>query len=188
MIAYGAKELAASFRTVRKNTVQAAEEFPEEHYDFVAAPGGMSVRAMLSHMVWGPQLHLEFHRTRRITTLQGYDFGALMAQAQAFVKEPRSKAQIIELLKADGEEFAQWVEGLSSEFLNETYTDPMGANPKSRFENLLGAKEHEMHHRAQVMMMSRMVGVVPHLTRAGQERMAARAAAAAAAAAAKPTP
>jgi uncharacterized damage-inducible protein DinB len=38
---------------------------------------------------------------------------------------------------------------------------------------LLGAKEHEMHHRAQLMLMERMVGIVPHLTRQMQERMAA---------------
>jgi len=37
---------------------------------------------------------------------------------------------------------------------------------------LLGVKEHEMHHRGQLMMLQRMVGVVPHLTRQMQERMA----------------
>jgi hypothetical protein len=29
-----------------------------------------------------------------------------------------------------------------------------------------------MHHRAQLMLMERMIGVVPHLTRQAQERMA----------------
>jgi uncharacterized damage-inducible protein DinB len=43
---------------------------------------------------------------------------------------------------------------------------------------ILGVKEHEMHHRGQLMLIERMVGVVPHLTRAFQERMAAAAAAA----------
>ena len=37
---------------------------------------------------------------------------------------------------------------------------------------LLAAKEHEMHHRGQLMVMQRMIGVVPHLTRQMQERMA----------------
>ena len=37
---------------------------------------------------------------------------------------------------------------------------PPGANPdsKSRFEMLLSPKEHEMHHRAQLMTMQRMLG------------------------------
>jgi len=36
---------------------------------------------------------------------------------------------------------------------------------KSRFEMLLGTKEHEMHHRGQLMMIERLLGIVPHLTR-----------------------
>jgi uncharacterized damage-inducible protein DinB len=37
---------------------------------------------------------------------------------------------------------------------------------------LLGAKEHEMHHRGQLMTVQRMIGQVPHLTRQMEERMA----------------
>ena len=55
----------------------------------------------------------------------------------------------------------------------------MGQNPRSRFEHLLSAKEHEMHHRGQLMLIQRMLGVTPHLTRQMQERMRARATAAA---------
>jgi len=43
---------------------------------------------------------------------------------------------------------------------------------KSRFEMLLGTKEHEMHHRGQLMLMERINGIVPHITRRMQERMA----------------
>ena len=39
---------------------------------------------------------------------------------------------------------------------------------------LLSPKEHEMHHRAQLMVMQRMIGLVPHLTRQMQERIAQR--------------
>ncbi|MGH9691363.1 MAG: hypothetical protein ACRD4C_09840 [Candidatus Acidiferrales bacterium] len=33
-------------------------------------------------------------------------------------------------------------------------------------------KEHEMHHRRQRMLIERMVGIVPHLTREMQARFA----------------
>jgi uncharacterized damage-inducible protein DinB len=49
----------------------------------------------------------------------------------------------------------------------------MTAPSKSRFEMILGVKEHEMHHRAQLMMIQRMIGVVPHLTRQMMARIAA---------------
>ena len=38
---------------------------------------------------------------------------------------------------------------------------------------LLSPKEHEMHHRAQLMVVERMLGMVPHLTREQQARMSA---------------
>ena len=71
-----------------------------------------------------------------------------------------------------------FLEGLSDAFLAERVAMPPGAEPppKSRFEMLLSPKEHEMHHRGQLMMLQRMVGLVPHLTRQMQERIAAAAA------------
>ena len=63
---------------------------------------------------------------------------------------------------------------LDEAFIAEVITFRPGAEPPSRtrFDMLLAAKEHEMHHRAQLMLMERMIGIVPHLTRASQERMA----------------
>jgi uncharacterized damage-inducible protein DinB len=47
-----------------------------------------------------------------------------------------------------------------------------GKTANSRLELLLGAKEHEMHHRAQLMLIERQLGIVPHLTRQRNERIA----------------
>jgi uncharacterized damage-inducible protein DinB len=38
---------------------------------------------------------------------------------------------------------------------------------------ILSVKEHEMHHRGQLMLIERMIGIVPHLTRDMQARFAA---------------
>ncbi len=43
MTYYGAKEMAESWRTVRKNTIQVAEDIPEDKYGFKAAADTMSV-------------------------------------------------------------------------------------------------------------------------------------------------
>jgi uncharacterized damage-inducible protein DinB len=45
-----------------------------------------------------------------------------------------------------------------------------GAGGKNRFEMLIGTKEHEMHHRAQLMVIERLLGIVPHITRNRQRR------------------
>jgi len=85
------------------------------------------------------------------------------------------KAQIIDALKGNGEAWASWIESLPDGFLAERVEMP-GEPPssKSRFEMLLSTKEHEMHHRGQLMLIERLLGIVPHLTRERQSRMQAR--------------
>jgi uncharacterized damage-inducible protein DinB len=78
----------------------------------------------------------------------------------------------VELLRGEGERFAGWLEAATPEFLEETVTEPDGKTAKTRFERLLGAKEHEMHHRGQLMLIERQLGIVPHITRQNNERMA----------------
>ena len=173
---YGAKELAESFRTVRKNTIQAAEEIPEEKYGFRAAEGTRSVEKMLTHIGLSHRFQHRFHAIEKRTSFEGFDFPALFAEFTAEEAKPRSKAEVIALLKETGETWAKYLEGLSDDFLSESVSMPPDMTPaaKSRFEMLLSVKEHEMHHRAQIILMQRMLGIVPHLTRQFQERMAAQ--------------
>ena len=180
MAMYGGTELANAFRTVRRNTIQIAEDIPEDKYDFVAVPGTRSVSELLRHIAFAPTLYDDMHRVRRVTTLKGYDFGVAMGAAAASEKPHRSKAEIVALLTTEGQRFADWLESLSPEFLAETFTDPMGQNPRTRLESLMSPKEHEMHHRGQLMLIERMLGIVPHLTRQREERVRQRQAAAAA--------
>jgi len=172
MTAYSGKELASAFRTVRKNTVQVAEDIPESQYGHVAAPDCKSVGRMLAHIAIAQLFWDEVHRKQRRTTMQGMDFFAMGERAEADESKPRSKAEIVELLRTAGEQFAAWLETLTPEFLSEMVTEGDGKTAKSRFESLLGAKEHEMHHRAQLMLIERQLGIVPHLTRQRQERIA----------------
>jgi uncharacterized damage-inducible protein DinB len=183
MTYYGAKDLAASFRQVRGNTIQIAEDIPESQYAFKAAPDTRSVGQTLVHIALSPGFQTHVHMNR-ITDLKTVNFPELVQHAMAEEAKPRTKAEIVALLKTEGEKMASYLEGLPDAFLAETVLMPPGMQPatKTRFEMLLSAKEHEMHHRGQLMVAQRMIGLVPHLTRQMQERFAARAAAAQAAA------
>ncbi len=172
MTPYGGKELANAFRTVRKNTIQIAEDIPESQYTYVAAPDCKSVGRMLAHIAVAVGFWDEVHKKQRRTTMQGIDFFAMGERAEADESKPRSKAEVIDLLRTDGERFAAWLETLTPEFLAELVTEADGKTARSRFESLLGAKEHEMHHRAQLMLIERQLGIVPHLTRQRQDRIA----------------
>jgi uncharacterized damage-inducible protein DinB len=169
-LVYGGKELADAFRTVRKNTIQVAEDIPETNYDHVAAPEVRSVRRMLTHVAISPRIWEEVHK-KGLTTMVGFDFFGKIEEFTAEEVKPRSKAEILQLLRTDGDRFAAWLETLTPEFLAETMTEMDGKTTKTRFERLLGAKEHEMHHRAQLMLIERQLGIVPHVTRQSQERM-----------------
>jgi len=174
MTYYGGKELAAAFRTVRENTVKIAEEIPEEKYSFKPANESRTIAQTLAHIALGSgfQYHIQ---SNKVTDMKTVNFPELMKGVMAEEAKTRSKAETIAFLKAEGDKFASFLESLPESFLAESVTMPPGMQPatKSRFEMLLGAKEHEMHHRAQLMTVQRMIGLVPHLTRQMQERMAA---------------
>ena len=176
---YSGKEMAESFRTVRKNTLVIAQDLPEDRYAFRAAANTRSVGELLAHIALSQNFQYQVHAAERRTTLVGFDFPSLLKQFTAEEKELRSKDQIVEMLRSSGEKWAGWVEGLTDDFLAEQVQMPAGMIPaaKSRFEMILSVKEHEMHHRGQLMLIERLVGIVPHLTREMQSRMAATAAA-----------
>lgn len=175
MTYYGGKQLANSFRTVRQNTLKIAEEIPEDKYGFKASPDTKSIGQLLAHIALGHRFQHQAHAVDRLTTLEGFNFPTFMQKVGAEEQQPRTKAQIIDLLTTEGEAFASWLEGLSEEFLREEVKAPVATQPtRTRFEMLLSPKEHEMHHRGQLMLIERMIGITPHLTRQMQERMAAR--------------
>jgi uncharacterized damage-inducible protein DinB len=170
MIHYGGKELASAFRTVRKNTIQVAEDIPESSYSFVAAADVRPVGRMLTHVAISTRFWEDVHK-KRLTTLVGLDFIGMMERFNAEEAKPRSKAEILNLLRSEGEQFADWMETLTPEILAEMAIESDGKTAKSRFERLLSTKEHEMHHRGQLMLIERQLGIVPHLTRQFQERL-----------------
>ena len=169
---YGGKEFANAFRTVRKNTIQIAEDIPESSYGFAAAPDVRTVAQMLSHIAVSTRVFEELNKTPRLTTLVGFDFLGLRDQLLAEEAKPRTKAEIVEFLRTEGDRFASWMETVTPEILAEEVTDADGKTVRTRFERLLGAKEHEMHHRAQLMLIERQLGIVPHITRQMNERLA----------------
>ncbi len=174
MTYYGGKQMAAAYRTVHTNTLKIAEEIPEDKYGFQPSPESRTIARTLVHIAFGPTIQ-SYIQGNKIDDLTKVDFQALVMPMAAEEAKPRTKAEIIALLQAQGEKFAAYVEGLPEAFLAEPVKVHDGT--KSRFEMLLSVKEHEMHHRAQLMVAERMIGLVPHITRQQQERFAQAAAA-----------
>lgn len=162
--------MADSWRTVRRNTIQIAEDIPEEKYGFQVAPETMTVAQMLAHLVVATYWVEQAHFVERATEITGEQFQQWFAEIGKMGAALAGKDAIVDSLKTRGESFAAQLEAMTQAQIEESVTLPGGS--KTRFEMLLGAKEHEMHHRAQLMQIERMIGIVPHLTRARQARAA----------------
>jgi uncharacterized damage-inducible protein DinB len=164
MSLYGIRQLADSFRTVRRNTIRVAEEIPEADYQYRPAAASRSVAETLVHIAWLGGADRFMHEEIRLVSFDGFDFGAFLTTSEVEETRERSKPEIIELLHTEGDRWVQWVEQLPETFLSEPVRLPDGKS-MSRFEMLLGTKEHEMEHRAQLTVIQRLLGLVPHFTR-----------------------
>src|ERR1700681_2534991 len=96
---YGPKELAESFRTVRKNTLVIAEEISEKDYGFRATLDTRTVAQTLVHIALICKLAEQIHAVERRTTLEGFDFPGFIGRMIAEEQTPRSKQQIVEMLR-----------------------------------------------------------------------------------------
>jgi uncharacterized damage-inducible protein DinB len=163
MCLYTVPQLAASMRAVRQNTILIAGDIPEAQYAFRATPETRSVAETLVHIAWLATADRVMHEERRLDSLEGFDFPALLQTSAAEEKLTRSKAAILERLRVEGERAARWVEGLSDAFMSEQVRLP-GGGSVTRFEMILGTKEHELQHRAQLTVMERLLGIVPRFT------------------------
>ena len=141
---------------------------------FLGIEGGgtRTVAQSLVHIAVAPRIWAAIVNSG-VTTLQGFNFMGLFMANVAEEQKPRTKAEIIALLESEGEAYATLVAGLSDEALAVRITQPDGQSSKTLLETLLSPKEHEMHHRGQLMLVERQLGITPHLTRAMQERFAA---------------
>lgn len=161
---YGSKQLANSMRTVRKNTIVIAEDIPEKDYGYRPSPESRSVAETLVHIASLSRADRLIHEEQHLSSLEGFDFGQLIQKSEMEEKRQVSKSEVVALLLTEGDRWCQWVEALPEALLSEQVRMP-GGTSKSRFEMLLGTKEHEMHHRGQLMVIERLLGIVPHLTR-----------------------
>lgn len=171
---YGPRELAESFRTVRRNTIRIAEDIPEEKYGFRATAETRTVGETLALIAVATIDAHRAHAVERIETYVDVDFAALGKRREAQAALLVSKDAILAALRESGDQWAAYLEGVSEETLADRLHFSAGITPpsKSRFEIFLSIKEQEMHNRAQLMLIERMLGIVPHLTREREARLA----------------
>lgn len=167
MTYYGPSQLAESMRSVRRHTVTIADDIPEDSYDYRPTAETRSVRETLLHIASMTRFDLRVHEEERLDSLEQFNFRGFFAAVPMRENLALPKPEILALLRDEGERWCRFVGQLPENVLAEEVRMRPGASPgvKTRFEMLLGTKEHEMHHRGQLMIVERLLGIVPHLTR-----------------------
>src|SRR5437762_8849384 len=111
MTYYGGTELANSFRTVRNNTIQIAQDIPEDKYDFKPSPDSRSVRQTLAHIATMTTFPTMLHGER--VPIEKIDFAEYMKKVGAEEAKLQTKAQIVGKQKDAGDAFVKLLEGLT---------------------------------------------------------------------------
>ena len=168
---YGPRQLADGIRTVRRNVVLIAEDIHEDDYLFRPSVGSRSVGEMLIHVAFFSNFDYLLHEEEHVTTVEAFDFSQFLNDSKSQEKRHPTKPKLIELLRDSGESWAEWVEFVPEPFLAEAVAQRDGTL-KTRFEMILGTKEHEMHHLGQLTVIERTLGIVPHLTRPNSDAKA----------------
>src|SRR4051794_37615025 len=102
---YSGKDLGRSFMTVRKNTIQIANEIPEEKYSFRATPDTRTVAETLQHITANPTWQHKLHGQDKKSFVSFEDFGAYIGAATAYGAGLTSKATLLNALENDGKTF-----------------------------------------------------------------------------------
>ncbi len=175
MTYYSAQELAPVFELYEGIHSQLRKIFPKLNTASAPRPTAAAWRRRLVHIAVVPRMAEQIHFTERRTTLVGFDFFSLVDALHAEEERASHQGQIVDLPPDWRRAGSQSLESATEDFLAQRVTYPEGMQPpsKTRFEMLLSLKEHEMHHRGQLMIVERMLGIVPHLTRDMQARVAA---------------
>ena len=161
MTYYGGKELAAAFRTVRENTIKIAEEIPGKQVRLHAGarlPQRSARRWRTSRSAPGFQSHIQ---SNKITDMKTVNFPELMQKVDRRGSQAADQGGDHRVPEVRGRQVRVVPRGPAGIVPRRAGDDAARREPpptKTRFEMLLGAKEHEMHHRAQLMTMQRMIG------------------------------
>ena len=131
---YGTRQLADGMRAVRTDTLLIAADIPESQYHYRPTPESRSVAETLVHITWLASFDRFVHEEAHLDSLEAIDFGAVIKQSEAEEKRRRSKADIVELLRTEGDRWVRWVEQLPDALLSARwrFDEPLRDAPRNQ--------------------------------------------------------
>lgn len=161
-----------SFKTVRSNTLEIAKDIPEEQYSFSPAEGSPTVLETFLDIIRIPQFMVEAALLKEPIEISWETREAVFARVIPIkIDGITTKAQVIKALEDSIQSIVSRVEAADETYLNTKFIAPDKVE-KVRLWVINCAKEQEMVRRAQLFLIERMLGIVPHTTRRQQAAQA----------------
>lgn len=153
-----------SWKTVREDTAQAVEDFPEPELEFRPAPDLMTFGEIARHIL-GAGHALTGLMLAGVDNFAVPEFREMMKKQMPplDLEKPALAAELRKLMDQRHEQLSQQ----PAEFFSAIMTRFDGQRV-TRLEMLQFIKEHELTHRSQLFMYLRLKGVVPATTRRRQ--------------------
>jgi uncharacterized damage-inducible protein DinB len=153
----------SSWKTIRDDTAQAVEDFPEPALDYKPLPDLMSFGEIARHILEAghalPALMLD-----GVDNMATPDFRAMLGKYTAELPKTGDARSLSRELRGRLETDIARFASQSPEFYSAEITRFDGQRV-TRLEMLQMMKEHELTHRSQLFMYLRLKGIVPPTTR-----------------------
>lgn len=155
-----------SFRSVRGHTVQVARDIPEDKYAFRAAEGFPTVVEQFRSIISVTEFMVGAALSPEFVAITAETREAVFARINPTrVAELTSKDAIVAALESSIKGLVARVEAADEAWLNTTFKAPDHVE-KVRLWVINCAKEQEMVRRNQLYLVERILGIIPHTTRA----------------------
>jgi len=155
-----------SWKTVREDTAQAVEDFPEPDLEFRPTPDLMTFGEIARHIL-GAGHALTGLMLAGVDNFAVPEFREMLKKQMPPLEEKLDRPALAAELRKLMDQRRQQLAGQPAEFFSTIMTRFDGQRV-TRLEMLQFIKEHELTHRSQLFMYLRLKGVVPATTRRRQ--------------------
>jgi uncharacterized damage-inducible protein DinB len=152
-----------SWKTVRQDTAQAAEDFSAAEMNFKPAAEMMSF-GEIAHHILVSSYGITGMLLDGVDNLATRQFRETLLKYAAELPGPQDAPGLARVLRESLEQRITQIAAQPAEFLSNVITRFDGQRV-TRLEMLQMAKEHELTHRAQLFVYLRLKGIVPSTTR-----------------------
>src|SRR5262245_36734943 len=154
--------LMSNWKDVRGGLIEEANNIPERHYSFCAAPETRSVAAIIQHIIEAQKVIVS-EACRPDTNLMRQPFAAAIQQYAPEVGAVSDKNGLLGLLN-DSQKWAdQTIRSCGEGALGQSMKRFDGAE-MTKMNMLNFIISHEMYHRGQITVYERLLGIEPALT------------------------